>query len=597
MQLPKEVQVEGVGKVRLHPQNDYLGQGGQAIIYKVGTNLVAKLYYDEAATAASATPILTPAVLQQGDMIGKLKTLMRLKDDRIIRPQGLVTDLKGTPLGYTMAWVKGVTLPETFANGFWRDNGWSGKEAVHLAESLRELLAYAHTQQALVVDGNPANYLAVNQPQGWQPRALDVDSWKIDQWPASAYHDLTRDPHTTSFTTLTDWFGWGTVVCQLLLGVHPYGGRLAGFKPHDIVGRMRAGKSIFDPGVALGSGVRDINLVPPVLLHWLKDTYAGNTRTVPPSLYASAPTLPRVALVMRMVATAASGTLVFTKLFEVLNDPVQRIYPHGIVRLRSGAIVSLTTKKVMGHAQSPLAQVVRQQGGWLLADVQGGQLVFSWLTEAYPPQPITNLPVPYGELMQAQTGPQVPADRLGVSTPNGWQELKVTQLGARALLGYGQLWPSLGQNTRWYDGCGIQQTLGRVHLLMPYGPNHYTVLDVPELRGLKPLAAKAGYGIVFVVATDKAGQLQRLMLVLTPDYKGYQATTTAVDSADLNVTFRPDSSYRTIWEDGMFTASNPRLGQEKTWQDKGVQQAMPLASWSNITVYEQGGAVWSLAGK
>jgi hypothetical protein len=39
------------------------------------------------------------------------------------------------------------------------------------------------------------------------------------------------------------------------------------------------------------------------------------------------------------------------------------------------------------------------------------------------------------------------------------------------------------------------------------------------------------------------------------------------------------------------------LGQEKTWQDKGVLQGMSLSSWANTTVYELRGAVWSLAGK
>lgn len=594
MKLPKELQVEGVGKVRLHPQNDYVGQGGQAIIYKVSPTLVAKLYYDEAATAASNEPLLTPAAMQQGNMVGKLKALMRLKDDRIIRPQGLVTDLKGQLLGYIMALVKGVTLPETFANGFWRDNGWTGQEAVALGESLRELLHYAHSQGALVVDGNPANYLAVHQPQGWQPRALDVDAWQIDTWPATAYHDLTRDPTAQGFTALTDWFGWGTVVCQLLLGVHPYGGRLAGFKPHDIVGRMRAGKSIFAAGVALGSGVRDTALVPPALMHWLRDTFEGGARMVPPSLYAAVPALPQAALVKRMVATAASGTLVFTKLFEAVNDPVQRIYPAGVVRLQSGALVALKNQKVVGHAHSPLAQVVRQPGGWLLADMQGNQLVFSWLTEAYAAQPITNLPVPYGALVHSLTGPQAPADRLAVATANGLQELTVTTLGSRALLGYGQLWPALGASTRWYDGCGIQQTLGRMHVLLPYGPGQYTMLDVPELRGLTPLAAKAGFGNLFIVAANKAGQLQRLTLTLAPNHQYYQATVTPADDADLNVTFRPDGSYRAIWDDGTFTAGNPHKGEAKTWQDKGVLQSMPLASWANTTVYVRGGAVWQL---
>ena len=597
MKLPRDLHVEGVGQVRLHPQNDYIGQGGQAIIYKVSPTLVAKLYFDEAATQTANEPILTPAVMQKGDMVGKLKTLMRLKDDRIIRPQGLVQSTQGQPLGYTMAWVKGIGLPETFTNGFWKDNGWKGKEAVHMAESMRELIAYAHAQGALLVDGNPANYLALQTPKGWQPRALDVDAWQIEKWPATAYHDLTRDPKAGTFSALTDWFGWGTVVCQLLLGVHPYGGRLSGFKPHDILGRMKAGKSIFHQGVALGSGVRDVNLMPKPLLSWMRDTYEGGRRELPPSLYASQAPVTQPALVLRVVSHPATGSLTYTKLLEVTGNPIQRLYPCGVVRLESGTLLSMATKKELGHAHSPKAQVVRQERGWLLADEVNGKLAFSWLTDTAPPQPISNLPVPYGALVQTSTGTSAKADRLFVATAGGLQELKVTTFGTRALLSYGPLWPALSDTTRWYEGCGLQQTLGRMHVLLPYGPSHYTMLDVPELRGLKPLAAKAAFGTVMVVTLNRQGDMQRLELTVTPDGKAYKALITPVTEADLNVTFRPDGSYRAIWEDGTFEARNTRKGEEKLWKDKGIKHTMLLESWANTTVYELEGALWSLSGK
>lgn len=594
MDLPRELKVEGVGTVTVDPVKDFLGKGGQAAVFKVGPDLVAKLFIDADATEKQEKTVLNPTIMTP-DFVEKLKALMALKDPRIISPKGLVKNAKGTLLGYTMSMAKGVSLPEAFTNGFWRDNGWTNKEATAMAESMREIIVYAHAHQALVVDGNPANYIAIQDKHVWHPRTIDVDAWQIGRWPASAYHDLTRDPTSSTFTEGTDWFGLGTVLCQLLLNVHPYGGRLQGFKPFDIHGRMVAGKSIFTPGVQLGNGVRDMALIPPSFLKWMKDTYLDGARQPIPSLYATVPTVAVAARVARVVLPPVSGGIVYTKVFEVANDPVQRIYPSGVVRLRSGTLVYLGNKEVIGKAESPQAEVVRQVGGWLLADKVGGKLVFSWLAAGQSPQPITNLTVWGTTLVHAESGPQSDADRLFVADESGLQELTVIRMGLKALLGYGSQWPALTNSTRWFKGCGIQQTLGQVYLLLPYGPKQYTVLAVPELKGLTPLNALAGFGTVMVVAQDKkTGALTRFEFVLNPAHKAYTVTQQQVADADLNVTLRPDGTFRAIWDDGVFTASNPAQGQSRNWTDKGIRQDMVLATWAQTTIYEHDGAVWSI---
>lgn len=596
MKLPTRLVVGGGPPVTLNPTTDFIGQGGQAVIYKVGNGDVAKLYIDAAETDKQQTPVLKPEMLSQGDMIGKLKALTALKDDRIVAPKALVTTDKGKPLGYTMAWVKGEPLPVLFTNTFWQQQGWKGIDAVKLAESMREAVAYAHGHKALMADGNPLNYLAVQKPdKSWSPRFIDVDAWQIQHWPANAYHDLTRDPLGRGFTEQTDWFAWGVVAFELLFGTHPYLGQLDGFKRNDFKARMQAGKSVFADGVKLGGFVREFTLCPPVMLKWFRDTFQGGQRSTPPSFHGAAPSLPVAAMVARITTVATQGTLEFVKIFGDASDAAEHVYPCGVVRLASGKLVDLATQKTIGTALSPRAEVVRLTQGWLLADMPTfGQPAFSWLNADKPAQPM-QLPLRGEAFVQA-------ANRLFLATTNGLHELKVMVMGtgvlAKALIAPGKLWPAMANGTRWFTGCGIQQTLGQTFLLMPHGPMGYSTIPVPELKGLVPLAAHAAGGYAEVIAQNRrTGVYTRFGLRFNAAHNAYVMEQEDVPSAEQNLAVLPDGSYLSIPADGELEVTNITTGKRGTYRHRNLTTALKLAAWNTQPVYLHNGDLWRLTAR
>jgi hypothetical protein len=566
-----EVVLENRGSLILRP-TDHVATGGEGSIYRAN-NTIIKLYTD-------------PRKMNQDSMAQKVKLLSAIKHPFIVSPSGLVTNNAGTPVGYYMPFAEGEPLPRVFTNDWRKRENFNDKQATVLVDNMRQAVEFAHANHALLVDANEMNWLVslvkANQPE---PRVIDVDSWQIGRFPAKVIMLSIRDWLNPKFSELSDWFSWGIVTFQVYCGIHPYKGTLPGYKPNQMEDRMKAKASVFSPGIQLNKAVRDFSVIPGPLLDWYVATFQQGERTKPPSPFDTGKTMAQVARVLHAVTTA-SGLLVFEKLLQPANDPVIRVFPCGVVLLKSGKLFDLQKQCQISTAKTKDCEIIRIENGWLKAEVINKHLQFDFINTTSLLEEPLKFDLAGEQIFRCD-------NRLFVITKQGLTEV-ILKFFSKPILAVGKTWGILTNSIRWYDGCGIQNAMGATYIIAPFSDTACAEIRVPELDGLKPVSAKAGQRFIVVIALDKQGNYQKVELTLDRDYKTYKVWQEIVDSPDLNLTILPKGVCATIVTDGELNIFVPTSSTNNTVKDKTIATDMTLSNWENKVVYLQNGEVWSV---
>jgi hypothetical protein len=395
-----------------------------------------------------------------------------------------------------------------------------------------------------------------------------------------------QDRHTRGFNELTDWFSWGIVTFQVYTGIHPYKGSLSGFGRYDLDARMQANASVFRPEVRLNKAVRPWNTIPGILLDWYVAVFEQGERTVPPSPFDTGVGHIRPARTLRMVTTA-QGALRYTKLFERLGDPVVRVFPSGVVRLRSGALVNAQTGKDLIANTTPTVEVVSVQGGWLMGDRDHTGFSFTYVDEQT--GVVQQVPLPLSGY-RLVTGDE----RLFAVTDRGLSEIVLTKVGTGVFATNGKTWGLSPHALTWHRGIGVWDALGARYLMVPCGGKGVAQIRVRELDDLRVVAGVCEGRLASLVAVDKAGAYQRLDLVLDRTMTAYTVASTPTSTAELNMTVLLKGVTARIEDDGELTITVPTTGTVNNVADKDIATDMLLARIGDGVVYVKDGSLWSL---
>ncbi len=573
-----QVVLEGKGLLTLR-QNDYLATGGEGTVYKVN-DVAIKLYTD-------------PDKMMRDDIPQKIKKLSTFVHPYISVPRGLVL-FSGKPIGFYMSFAEGEPLSRVFTNDFRTREGFGDRDAVKLVDRMRDVVRFAHDHGAIIVDPNEFNWLAYlkgnDKPE---PRIIDVDSWVIGRMPPTvAIMPSVRDWHTKGFNQLSDWFSWGVVTFQVFTGIHPYKGTLDGFT--GLEDRMKRNVSVFSNGVRLNRAVRDFNCIPNAIRDWYQETFQTGKRTIPPSSSDAGAAKAAVTRVVKIIT--ASGSLVFDKLYSKTGDEAVHIWPCGVVLLESGELIELRSKRIIGRLNSVSGEVIKVDGGWLIADWVNpaldhksgvsGQVAYNYVNESSLQSESLTLAIKSHHIFRSD-------NRLFVVTDGGLTEIFFKVMG-RAIIAVGQTWGVMTNSTKWFDGVGIQDAMGAMYIIVPFSDKSCTQIRVRELDGLKTVSAKAGNRYVVIVAADRNGQYHKIELVMSRDYTNYQVSKTAVDGPDLNITLLPKGVGITIVDDGELIIFVPTSGVINKVSDKYITTDLALANWDDRVLYIRKGEVWSV---
>ncbi len=569
-----KVILDGRGPVTLR-ETDYVTAGGEGSIYRTGQTVV-KIYTDA-------------DKMRRDGMADKVGLLAGLRHRGIVAPQGLVLDGKRNPIGFYMPFVDGEPLSRVFVSDYRARIGFADKDAIVLAASMHEIVGYAHAHKALMVDANELNWL-VGFAKGAPASAsvIDVDSWAIGRWPATVIMPSIRDWNAKTFTPATDWFAWGIVAFQVFTGIHPFKGKLDGYKPGDMIQRMKDNASVFAPGVRLPHSVRDFSCIPGPLLDWFRATFQQGVRSglAPPSpLDTSKPA--RAARVARAVTAGATGALIFDKLFERVVDPAVRIWANGAVRLESGAIADLTTGRTFQRSSSADCEIVKCDAGWLVSDrTSSGEFFLVHISDDFNTLTHQSLGIAIRRVFRA-------GERLFAVTDRELVEIECRVLAGHPQITVGRRWSIMVKSTTWLDDIAVQDVLGAAFAILPRDGGVHQI-RVPELDDAVIIAGKASARFAAFTTLDRQGNYQKLELSFDKTFTTYQPWIGPADSAELNMGILPRGVVATVVTDGELAIVVPSTGETKKVADRGVTTAMKLAAWGEKIVYLHDGAVWQL---
>jgi hypothetical protein len=547
-------------------------QGGEGAIYRKDKHII-KLYLD-------------PTKLSGSGQADKVRLLARtFTHPSIVAPQGLVFAKSGEAIGFYMPYVKGEALPPLFTND--RDQrGFTNNSAIVLATKMHEIVEQAHTGKALMIDANELNWLAdIRNVSDPTPYIIDVDSWQIDRFKASVIMPSIRDWHSQNFTNETDWFAWGIVTFNLLTGIHPYKGGLDGYKPGELERRMKENASVFHPDIRLNKAVRDFSLIPGPLLDWYQATFAQGVRTKPPLPSKTGKTNVQFGKTLRMVTTATGG-LIYRKLFSLTGEKIVSVWPCGVVRTDSGALYEVSSKKKIATTSGGRVAVVARENGWLVVEETVQASLWRFVSRSGTETTLT-LPLD-------STGVFRSGERLFATTETELVEVILHQF-AKPLLTFGSRWQILGQATNWYNGVGVSNVLGAVHLVLPFGEEAVAMVRAPELDDLRVIKATAGSRFVEVVTINKQGDYEAIAFTFTKDYQSYTVTRRPVDSPEQNLTALPKGVTAEIRTDGLLTIGVPQNNVVKEVSDKDISTDMRLSRIGDQVVYLKDSELWSLS--
>lgn len=581
-----KVFIPGKGAVSLSPA-DHVATGGEGMLYIKGGEAY-KIFLD-------------PAKARQFGMADKIDLLSQLKHPYIVAPTGVLLDAEHKLIGYRMPAVAGEPRVKTFSN-IWRDETQFGDDqALALAYRMRDGVQAAHTAGALLVDGNELNYLV----RAASPRLIDVDSWQIGRFRATALMPSIRDYAAgDQFTELTDWYSWGIVSFQVFTGTHPFKGTHPKFKRGDLEGRMRANISVFDSEVRLNSAVSSFDCIPAGLRDWYFRVFQQGRREAPPARFEST-VMPAAALTRKVKTFAGGGALKHDKIWAS-PGVIRLVAPNGVAIYEADtrlAAYDLEREQLLELAASCDAQrildreaiLVRSGGQFVWIELRAGQLqaqaVFGERDPRKAYQQRNPMPTVATRLVLMGNQPYA----LNPHSELGLQALTVDLLGDNLVVSVGAQWPLRVNSTQLYQGVAVMDCLGTPFIMAPQAGQGEPV-RAAVLRDYRVVAAIAqGNALVLVHALSRRdGQLYRLWL-RRQGAEMVLAEAAPLDEPELSAAITGKGVIVTISEDGSLTLAAPGASSLREIQDAGVSRAMRLFSLKDGIAYVQGRDVFRLA--
>ena len=213
---------------------DFIGAGGEAEIYRLGTQAV-KLYH---------ASMLTP------ERQRKLQHFPKGLPSNVLAPQELVMNSRGDIAGFTMTYLERAEPYLQLANPTFRSHNITPTEVMTLLGGLLQTLGLIHKSSLVIGDFNNLNVLFKDH----QSYLVDVDSMQygnfsctvaMQEFLAPELFNLNLD--TTTFKPQHDYYAYAVLLFMSLLYLHPYGG--VHKKIRSFVERATAGVTIFNPEV------------------------------------------------------------------------------------------------------------------------------------------------------------------------------------------------------------------------------------------------------------------------------------------------------------------------------------------------------------
>lgn len=493
----------GAGATLTLTDKHYKASGGEASIY-VHAGKAYKLYHDP-----------DNKMLPQK----KMQELAVITNPQVVLPQDVVYDAaKGKPLGYTTKFIDDAEpLLKLFTRTFKDDNNISFPMINELVKQMQVIVSDVHTAKCLVVDLNELNVLAKISASTIEPWFIDVDSYSTPSFKATAIMDSVRDRRVSVIDKggvlhynpdeMSDWFSWAVITFWLYTNIHPFRGNHSNYKPKDKQKQMDDGISVFHPGVRVPPSTNDFKVIPRRHLDWYKQVFLKNDRSVPPMPDSSTPLVVPSQIIMIQGTDKISVSEVIA-----YSDPITFVHQFmGVYYVVTKKNIYAGKKEIGTIAPNAKKTVVcsSSDGTPIIGTLSGTKVMFGELT--------SNAPV--GSI--AGTDMFVRNGAIYTITNAKMVENSFSAFGDKIIHRITELENVSTISAKMYDGCIIQDLLGKKYLTLPYKLGSAFSKHIPNLDAYRIVDAKSDKNVTVVIA-EKGGIYDRFIIVFDRKFTDFQ---------------------------------------------------------------------------
>lgn len=270
-----------------------VGKGGEADVYKISNDLVAKIFKQPShPDYTNNVPEQEGARKRLKEHQSKLKSFPSNLPQNVITPIDLVTEKDyATIIGYTMKYLDNTIGLYKYSDINYRNAGISNEEVIETFKNLYHTLDQLHKSNVVVGDFNDLNVL-INNSDAF---LIDADSMQFDKYLCRMFTKRFVDPLlclpdelllSTPHNELSDWYAFNVMLFQSLLFVDPYGGV---YKPKDKSKKIPHDKrplqriTVFDDEVVYPKKATPYDVLPKELLEHFKNVFTQDKRMPFPS--------------------------------------------------------------------------------------------------------------------------------------------------------------------------------------------------------------------------------------------------------------------------------------------------------------------------
>jgi serine/threonine protein kinase len=483
--------------------HDFIAEGGEGRVYGQG-NKVYKISLNGKLNIPE----------------GKILKLQQLTHPNIIKPIDLLIDKNNQLIGYSMKRVSGTALSRFFTTDYQTQIGYKEKQLEELILNLRNGFNYLHNEKILVVDANENNFI-IDDQDNTTPYFIDVGSYEVPGYPATAIADGIRDYHTNGFNQNSDWFSFAILVSQLFLGIHPYKGKHPDYKKTDLIARMKDNVSIFNPKVSLPSVVRDFSSIPGNWLDWLKAVLENGERCSPPDSMKAAV---QKIITKNIINSTAGFDIKLVKEYEENITDYRYVSGNTIIKFGVG---HFEVNKIQHKIPNANTIIVTDKSAkpWAVTSNKTSLDFTDYNSNAV--------------LSMALSNKQnyVIGNYLISTSDNKLNAISGMELGNNVYFTVKKQWDIMPNSTVAYDGCLLSNMLGQPFAII-FNPNtvstHY--INIKELIGHKIINAKYS-NQVLVVTANQNGLINRMVFKFNSDFTQYSVDIeNDVDTGEINFT-------------------------------------------------------------
>lgn len=499
--MNKKVKI-GSGGVISITDKQYLAAGGQAEIY-VNGGKAFKIYHDPDKT-------MLP--------LSKIKELGTIGNSQVVIPKDIIYDAStGKPLGYTTDYITNAEpLLKLFTRTFKDAHNLDQSMINELIKQMQLITLDVHKSQCLIVDYNELNVLVNIGSSILTPWYIDTDSYATPTHKATAIMDSVRDRRVTVYDSkgnmhynpdvMSDWFSFGVLAFWLYSNIHPFRGNHPKYKPKDKAQQMDDNISVFTAGVRVPPSTNNFNVIPKRHLDWFKDMFGNNQRSIPPLPDSTAPTL-------------VPAQIITIKGTDKLNVVEVGAYTsHVQFVIQSMGVNYVVTKSHLYADKKEILGVDRKAQKVLLCPATDGTMVSATLVGETVNFADMKSGVPFGTIRSKDMFCRNNA--IYTMAAGKLVENSFSCIGTKIIHRPKELENVSTLTATMWDGCILQNLLGKSYLILPYKKEASFSKYIPALDNYRIVSAKSDKNITVVIA-EKGGKYDRFIIVFEKNYQSF----------------------------------------------------------------------------